>query len=1081
MLCMRVPHMKPERKARTILKYTQSIAKMVEFDVPKEEQELVHFSSDPEELFTLVVGILGDVSEEIIDLSKKSLPICYAEDDVVFCANFFDSYKNTCRLSELDSYSLLIGSAAYYLANLPGSSNVLLDVLNGLLEQENSLSDFETLLLGVLKNDFNKKNVNETFFLRYLYDVISSLKFFFDSGEKEADVLDSCCRLQDVVYKSGSPKDLFICDLCYAVCIKKMDNSCWKNLPDYSGLDKRFWAPVITKKNFVKELWPSQILLGQRGVYEGKSAVIQLPTSAGKTKSTELIIRSAFLSERTNIAVVIAPFKALCHEIKSDYLRCFKFEKQIQIDELNDAYDPSDSLMFSSETKHILVMTPEKLYYLLRIKKDIVDQVGLLICDEGHQFDSSERGITYELLLTELKTLLPPHAQIVLISAVIHNATEISSWFGLGCEVVNGQKMLPTQRSVAYIKMNHYSLQTQVDGVGFNNLNVGKAQFVEDGDLNKFSFFAPTIIHTDVISQKRYKGSIKEKTFPEYDEKNKVYDSKSIALYLALKLSQKSAVAIFLAQKVSLRPLLEKSLDYFENIPNLKRPLCDLIEKEKISALIRSNLGTDSIIYKASNLGIFSHIADIPHGVKLCIEDAAHQGKINLIACTSTLAQGVNLPIKYLIIPSVQQNEDKIKTRDFHNLMGRIARAGKLTEGSVIFTNPSLEYQSKRNEMNLLLNPDNSEDCKSSLLEFFEKITIKYRNAKRWLCEYDVHSDMKSIVTNYYLGKTINDFSMDVRQSAPEISIASIEIVFKRVFQCIEQIENFLMFFGKELKDVDVSEIAQRTFAYHHITNQQLIAQAKGDNIAIMDLEKVKKDFLDVFEIVKQNIINSISDEMKLSVYSKSMRGLKNCKEIELFLDQHYEEIVACDQNDVKKFFGIVLPLFSTENIRHKFFSRYPDKIKMEKAIERWLMGNTFSFIYDILKNEKVGRGYITIEQCVDIFENGVAFDGSILVNVISELILARIGDNALFSEKMRLFQKQLKYGLPNKTSVFAYELGFSDRTIAQELVKVMGEANSSDELRINLIMQEDKMRNYLQNYPSYFTKVYNQMLDTLR
>ena len=1078
---MRAPPMKPEKNARTILKYTQSIAKMVEFDVSKEEQEQIHYPSDPEELFTLVVGILGDISEEIIELSKKTLPICYAEDDAIFCANFFDSYKNTCRLHELDSYSLLIGAAAYYLANLPGSSNVLLDVLNRLLEQENNLSGFEVLLLEILQNDYSQKSADESIYAQYFHGVISSLKNFFDSGEKESEVLDNCSRLQDSVYKSGSPRDLFICDLCYAICIKKIDNSCWKNLPFFSELEKRVWAPTITKKNFVKELWPSQILLGQKGVYKGKSAVIQLPTSAGKTKSTELIIRSAFLSERTNIAVVIAPFKALCHEIKSDYLKCFKFEKQIQIDELNDAYDSSDSLIFNSEAKHVLVMTPEKLYYLLRINKDIVNQVGLLICDEGHQFDSSERGITYELLLTELKTLLPPHAQIVLISAVIHNATEISNWFSSECEVVNGQKMLPTQRSIAYIKMNRYIPQTQVDDVGLNNPNVGKAQFVDDGDLNKVSFFAPTIVHADVISQRRYKGSIKEKTFPEYDEKNKTYDSKSIALYLALKLSQKNAVAIFLAQKASLRPLLEKSLDYFIMVPKSPKPPCNLIEREKISALIRNNLGTDSIVYKASNLGIFSHIADIPHGVKLCIEDSAHRGDINLIVCTSTLAQGVNLPIKYLIIPSVQQNEDKIKTRDFHNLMGRIARAGKLTEGSVIFTNPSLENQSKRNEMNLLLNPDNSEDCKSSLLEFFEKITVKYRNVRGWLREYDVHLDMKSIVNDYYFGKKISDFSIGINQSAPEVPIDSIEVVFKRVFQCIEQIENFLMFFGKELKEVNVSEIAQRTFAYHHIINQQLIAQRNGDIVAFMDFEKIKNDFFGVFEIVKQNIINSISDEMKLSVYSKSMRGLKNCKEIELFLDRHYEEIVICDQNDVKKFFDIVLPLFSAENIRHKLFCRYPDKMKMVKAIERWLCGNTFSFIYDILKNEKVGRGYITVEQCVDIFENGVAFDGSILVNVLSELILARIGDDNLFSDKMHLFQKQLKYGLPNKTSVYAYELGFCDRTIAQELVGAMGEASSSDELRANMIMHEDKMRILLQGYPSYFTKVYNQILDALR
>ncbi len=60
--------------------------------------------------------------------------------------------------------------------------------------------------------------------------------------------------------------------------------------------------------------------------FKGKSAVIQLPTSAGKTKSTELIIRSAFLSERANIAIIVAPFKALCNEIKNDLSYAFENE-----------------------------------------------------------------------------------------------------------------------------------------------------------------------------------------------------------------------------------------------------------------------------------------------------------------------------------------------------------------------------------------------------------------------------------------------------------------------------------------------------------------------------------------------------------------------------------------------------------------------------------------------------------------------------------------------------------------------------------------------------------------------------------
>ena len=94
-------------------------------------------------------------------------------------------------------------------------------------------------------------------------------------------------------------------------------------LPKYSGLSKREWINTLKKKNFIKEFWPAQHLLGKADILKGESAIVQMPTSAGKTKSTELIIRSAFLSGRATLAVIVAPFRALCNEIKNTLADAF--------------------------------------------------------------------------------------------------------------------------------------------------------------------------------------------------------------------------------------------------------------------------------------------------------------------------------------------------------------------------------------------------------------------------------------------------------------------------------------------------------------------------------------------------------------------------------------------------------------------------------------------------------------------------------------------------------------------------------------------------------------------------------------
>lgn len=92
---------------------------------------------------------------------------------------------------------------------------------------------------------------------------------------------------------------------------------------------------ALHKNSFIKEFWPAQHLLGQANVLRGKSAIVQMPTSAGKTKATELILRSAFLAKRVSLAIIIAPFRALCHEIKNSLVEAFNSEST-KVDELTD-------------------------------------------------------------------------------------------------------------------------------------------------------------------------------------------------------------------------------------------------------------------------------------------------------------------------------------------------------------------------------------------------------------------------------------------------------------------------------------------------------------------------------------------------------------------------------------------------------------------------------------------------------------------------------------------------------------------------------------------------------------------------
>ena len=132
-----------------------------------------------------------------------------------------------------------------------------------------------------------------------------------------------------------------------------------------------------------------------------------MPTSAGKTRATEMIIRSAFLAGRASLAVIVAPYRSLCHDIRGDLSVAFAGEP-ISLDEASDSYqfDLELETLFANNT--VLIVTPEKLLYMLRRAPELAERIGLVIYDEGHQFDGMARGPTYELLLTSLRMALRP-------------------------------------------------------------------------------------------------------------------------------------------------------------------------------------------------------------------------------------------------------------------------------------------------------------------------------------------------------------------------------------------------------------------------------------------------------------------------------------------------------------------------------------------------------------------------------------------------------------------------------------------------------------------------------------------------
>jgi POLQ-like helicase len=1035
---MKGQRMKFESKSKKLLSITKSKAKMYEFELNEEH----HIDTPilPQRLLSMTIGMLGDLChlEMKTELSdEESASLISMRIELRKVASYFDTLDRT-KLALNNSYYLcLLAAATYYLSEMPGSSSVLskkaADARVGITS-----SRIELLLEKVL--DPQKKiDFKITVIGKYQASVKAIIKIFplFYSLHERAELRTMALlrALRSDIYNFGSDREILIVDVIISVVKCKFRDSSIKQLPIATGIPLQRWFDVLKKDTFIIEFWPAQKLLADAGIFRGKSGVIQLPTSAGKTKSAEIIMRSAFLSERATTAVIIAPFRSLCREISDSLSHAFLGEN-ILINQLNDVpqIDEFDIDLFSQifdpmETEEpsptVIVSTPEKFVYLLRHKPELADEISLVIYDEGHQFDSGQRGVTYELLLTSLKQKLKANTQHVLISAVISNAESIGEWLyaGEGASV-NGSEYLATERNVAFSSWT---------------TRRGQFHYVEPLNLNTEEFFVPRVLETTEIPMRG--RETRQRYFPEKDDKS------SIAAYLGVKLSQYGPVAVFCGTKKTVESICKKIALAAERIEDLFVPL-DLSSHDEISKIARlssMHLGDASNMTKAISLGVLPHSANVPNGLRISVEYAMENDLGRCVVCTSTLAQGVNLPIKYLIVSGVFQGQKRMSTRDFHNLIGRAGRSGKHTEGSIIFTDTELydrRHTTQRwqwENMQSLLDPAQSEHCSSSLLNLVKPF----------------ENDPFGIDPIKFIQDSEKYIQLSIKAArGQDISGLLIQMDSRKNY--FKNIESYLLANSsgeEDLTEDKILELYSNTLAY-----------SLAD-----DGEKLK---LKAVFIAAAITVNSVEPEKRV-VFGKALLGVAELHEIDNWIHENIE--LLSEELAIEQCINIIWPL-ATAVTQSKVLDKLLDEGAGLHIAKQWLAGVSY---IDIL-NEANEREYkilagsqernIIISHILDICDSALSYDIMLVVGAVADLMESR---DELISqaEQVRILQRSLKLGLSSSVEHWLYSKGLADRAICKnlnEIIVLMGdEAGIGDKFFDN---HRHYIEPFLAEYPTVFS-----------
>lgn len=1039
--------MKPERASRVLLGITRSKAKMYEYSIPNEHH--IETKSDPSQLLILSIATLGEICSAINSADTSTERLAELKSDLQFSAQFFDSYFESKLDEDLDPYLILLASASYYLCDLPGSSSVLIRKLP-LTCPYLDASHLENLLHWLLTGNFS------TYFTdareKYKVNIIAlshALLTYYSSGEGFLNVENELSLLRTKAYDLGSDRELLLADVICAVTSFRVRNSSWILLPRYSGLPKEIWTDYLKKDGSIKELWPSQRLLGEQGIFKESSAIIQMSTSAGKTKSIEIIIRSSFLSTRANLAVVIAPFKALCQEIRSELSKNFEGEN-VSIDGVSDVpqMDFTDfdldgflDLDFSLiETDSILVLTPEKLMYILRQSPELAERIGVVIYDEGHQFDSGPRGVTYELLLSSLKSLIPKEAQTILISAVISNSEAIGSWLnGEDGININGSNLLSTYRTVAFASWKD---------------SLGRLEFVEQNNTDEKTFFVPRVIEKYKLSRKPRERS--DKFFPDKS------DGKSIATYLGLKLVPNGSVAIFCGVKASVSTISKAAVDvYSRNLPiPSPRTYSNEAEVKKLLNLHAIHLGTESDTTKCSSLGIYSHSSNTPQGLRVAIEYAMQKSLIKFIICTSTLAQGVNLPIRYLLVTSIYQAGKIIKVRDFQNLIGRAGRSGMYTEGSIIFADPDVfdmkssnDGRWKWSEFKKILNFENSEPCTSSILNILEP--IKSDDGKHHFTIDPIAYLESYLQSPKAFIKTLTEAAES--RTYLKFSVDGVLDQAEQKANIISSIEGYLLAHWDDTRQVfgenGAVHLAQQTLAYN------------------LSNEENKKTILAIFDIIAKNIEFNCPLESERRAFGKTLFGLTQAREIKEWTELNIEPLEKCTSESVA--LDIIWPFIYSQS-KSKGLHKIDSPDNLRSLVSEWIKGTPYKDLTTHLTESNAKyiwgkqRRNITNEHTIEACESGIAYDGTLILGSIIELLkLIKPETNQQLLDNLSALQKQLRYGLPSTDSISLYEMGISDRHISQTLSNTL--IKSNDSLYVRIKNSGESLTNRAKDFPSYY------------
>ena len=401
----------------------------------------------------------------------------------------------------------------------------------------------------------------------------------------------------------------------------------------------------------IKELYPPQADAVNTGVLEGKNLVLASPTASGKTLIAELCALKHILERRGKV-LYLSPLRALAWEKYEGFEEYSSIQKpgggKIRVGVSTGDLDNKSPWL---EGYDVVITTNEKCDSLLRHRSPWMGNVTLVIADEVHLI-GDERGPTLEIALARLRQM-NPEMQILALSATIKNVDEVAEW--LKAEYVTTE-WRPTKL---------------YEGVAHGNTVIFR-----DGAVKKLR----PLNTMDALNIAM----------------NSVLDGGQALIFVesrrrAESMAREAAMALSGTQSRKTQTDLEGLASDIE------------VHGEKTSL-------TDTLSFAVSKGASFHH-AGLSTEHRRIVERAFKAGTLKILTATPTLAAGVNLPARTVVIGNYKRfvagyGMYPITVLEYKQMSGRAGRPQYDPYGEAILIASSSDEQDQLMENYILADPE---------------------------------------------------------------------------------------------------------------------------------------------------------------------------------------------------------------------------------------------------------------------------------------------------------------------------------------------------------------------------------------